>query len=151
MRNSHFYILTTISMFDSKKVAKTDAICKAMVTDLAGNLKEIIFPIAKIEELVSTGIAYDGSSFQGINVINSSDAILLGVPESLVKCPAKLQDTEKEEYRIICSILATDGTPHPHCARNKLVAMQQELAKKRDGGIFYVGAEPESFFVEKKE
>ena len=128
-------------------IAKQDAIVKALVTDLAGGFKEIIFPSRQLPELISSGIAYDGSSFQGINLINASDAILQGCQETLVQVPASVAATEKPEYWIICNILSTDGKPHPHCARSALLRLQGQLAKAWDGGHLYMGSEPEAYFV----
>jgi len=130
------------------EIIKTDSILKAMVSDLKGGLKEIIFPIRVLPELLGSGVAYDGSSFEGINIINSSDSLLLGDLESLVKVPESLQDTDKPEYWIVCDILNTDGKPHPNCARGRLKEMQKELGAAWDKGELRVGAEPEAFFVE---
>jgi glutamine synthetase len=132
-------------------IAKEDAILKTLVTDLSGGLREIIFPISYLPEVIKIGIAYDGSSFEGINDINSSDAIIKGVEETLVKVDPSIADTEKEEYWIICEILNTDGTPHPNCSRGKLIELQKKLAKTWKEGNLFTGAEPEAFFVEKKE
>ncbi len=137
-----------MAKFDLSEVAKEDAIVKSMVTDLAGGLKEIIFPSRVIKELVEVGIAYDGSSFRGINNINSSDAILQGVEETLVRIPESISDIHKPEYWIICNILSTDRTSHPNCARSKLVALQDQLASTWDGGRLFMGSEPEAYFVE---
>jgi glutamine synthetase len=130
------------------KISKEDAFVKALVSDLAGQFKEIIFPARTLPELIKSGIAYDGSSFKGVNAINASDAILRGVPETLVKVPAGISDTDKVEYWIICDILKTDGEPHPHCARSVLMGLQDQLAKLWDGGRMYMGAEPEAYFVD---
>ncbi len=132
-------------------VSKEDAILKTLVTDLSGGLREIIFPISYLPEVISTGIAYDGSSFEGVNDINSSDSIIKGVEETLVKVDPIIADTEKNEYWIICEILDTEGKPHPNCSRSKLVELQKKLSKEWKGGNMFVGAEPEAFFVEKKE
>jgi len=138
-------------MLNIDTISQKDAIIKAMVSDLAWKLKEIIFPASALTELISTGMAYDGSSFKWINSINHSDSILIGVPESIVKCPEEVQDTEKEEYRIICNIHTTDKKSHPNCARGRLLSLQKELSTKRDNGILYTWAEPEAFFVDKQE
>lgn len=141
-----------MSKLSIEAIMKEDAIIKAMVTDLAGGFKEIIFPSKVLKELIEVGIAYDGSSFQGINVINSSDAILQGVEETLVQCSDEIADTEKTEYWIICNILnARTRAPHANCARSKLVELQSSLSKVWDGGKLFMGSEPEAFFVEKKE
>lgn len=132
-------------------VAQSKGVLKALVTDLSGGLKEIIFPTSILPELCSTGVAYDGSSFQGINQINASDSILLGDPETLISVHESIADTEDPEFWIICSILNTDGKPHPNCARSKLLSLQKELASAWDGGAMMMGAEPEAFFVAKKE
>lgn len=129
------------------KIAKEDAILKTLVTDLSGGLREIIFPISYLPEVIETGIAYDGSSFEGINDINSSDSIIKGVTNTLVKVDPSIADTDKNEYWIICNILDTEGNPHPNCSRSKLVELQKKLAKKWNGGNLFTGAEPEAFFV----
>jgi glutamine synthetase len=133
------------------EVMKEDAILKTLVTDLSGGLREIIFPISTLAEIIDVGIAYDGSSFKGINNINASDAIIKGVEDTLVKVDPTISDTDKAEYWIICEILDTSGKPHPNCSRSKLVELQQKLAKSWDGGNLFTGAEPEAFFVSKKE
>lgn len=130
-----------------KQVAESGGIIKSLVTDLSGGLREIIFPAKVVSELASVGIAYDGSSFQGINEINSSDAIIVGDESSLVQVPAMIADTDAPEYWIMCDIYTTDGAPHSNCARNRLKEMQAELAVAWEGGQMMVGAEPEAFFV----
>jgi glutamine synthetase len=132
-------------------VLKEDAILKAMVTDLSGGLREIIFPISVLNELLETGIAYDGSSFQGINDINSSDSILRGDIETLLRVDPSIQDIDQTEYWIICDIFDTSGKPHPNCARSKLKSMQGDLAKAWEGGNLMMGSEPEAFFVSEKD
>lgn len=134
--------------FSLSSIAAEDAIVKSLVSDLAGGCKEIIFPSSVITELVEVGIAYDGSSFQGINQINASDAIIKGVPETIVKVPESISDTEKNEYWIICDILTTDHKPHPNCARSTLMHMQEKLSKTWEGGSLFMGCEPEAYFVE---
>lgn len=118
-------IYSFMNNIDITQIASEDAIVKSMVTDLAGGFREIIFPSRYLTELVGNGIAYDGSSFQGINDINHSDAILKGVEETIVKVPEIITDTEKPEYWIICNILDTEGKPHPNCSRGKLVELQK--------------------------
>ena len=137
--------------FSIEDAAKQDAVLKALVTDLSGGLREIIFPVSILPELCSLGVAYDGSSFIGINDINSSDSILLGDARTLVRVDASIADIEKTEFWIICNIVDTDGNPHPNCARSRLQSLQEKLAKAWDGGQMMMGAEPEAFFVEKKE
>lgn len=140
-----------MSNISLETVAKSGGVVKSMVSDLAGGLREIIFPAQAVHELCTTGIAYDGSSFQGINDINASDAILMGDKETIVKVPASIAETEAEEYWVMCDIYTTDGFPHPNCARSRLKIIQAELAEVWDGGNMMVGAEPEAFFVQNQE
>jgi hypothetical protein len=49
--------------YSISKIAKEDALLKAMVTDLSGKFRELIFPIKYIKELCTNGMPYDGSSF----------------------------------------------------------------------------------------
>ncbi len=137
--------------FSIEDAAQQDAILKALVTDLSGGLREIIFPISTLIELCSTGVAYDGSSFIGVNDINSSDSILKGDPRTLVKVDESIADIDKTEFWIICDIIDTKGKPHSNCARSQLQKLQNELAKVWNGGQMMMGAEPEAFFIEKKE
>lgn len=132
-------------------ICKEDALLKALVTDLSGGFKEIIFPSNQLKELIEPGIAYDGSSFAGINDINASDAILAGAPKTLVKVPDSLAESDKPEYWIICNILDTDHKTHPHCGRGKLLALQEALAATWDGGRLFTGAEPEAFFIAEQD
>ena len=137
--------------FSIEDVSKQDAILKALVTDLSGGLREIMFPISILPELCSMGVAYDGSSFIGINDISASDSILRGDRRTLVRVDESIADIEKTEYWIICDIIDTEGNPHPNCVRSQLQRLQSELAKNWEGGRLMVGAEPEAFFVDKKE
>jgi glutamine synthetase len=132
----------------AESVLKSGGIIKSLVTDLSGGLREIIFPAKIITELTTVGIAYDGSSFQGINEINCSDAIIVGDAKAIYQVPAVIADTDAPEYWVMCDIYTTDGAPHSNCARNRLKTIQAELAQVWDGGNMMVGAEPEAFFVE---
>lgn len=136
-----------MTTLDVSAIGKEDALVKALVTDLSGGFKEIIFPSNQLEELISPGIAYDGSSFAGINDINASDAILAGAPETLVQVPESIAESEKNEYWIICNILDTSHQTHPNCGRGKLLEMQASLSEAWDGGRLFMGSEPEAFFI----
>ena len=107
-----------MTQLDLERVKEEDAILKVMVTDLSGGFKEIISHTSRLTEICQTGMAYDGSSFSGINPIDDLDSILMGVPETLVKIPQRLADSEKAEYMIICNIVTFDHQPHPNCARS---------------------------------
>ncbi len=137
--------------FSIDDVMQQNAILKAMVTDLSGGLREIIFPVSVLSELCTSGMAYDGSSFVGINDISSSDSILRGDPSTLVRVDESIADIAVAEYWIICDIFDTDGEPHPNCARSTLKRLQSELSATWDGGQLMMGSEPEAFFVAKKE
>lgn len=134
-----------------EKISQEKAILKALVSDLSWGLKEIIFPTSAIKELTWSWIAYDWSSFQWINEINHSDAILIWDIQTLVKIPENLQDTSKWEYWIICNIHSTSWWHHPRCARGKLIKLQESLAKKWNWWKLFMWSEPEAFFVENKE
>ena len=141
--------MTSFSIAD---LAKEDAVLKVMVTDLSGGFKEIIASTSILPSLVESGMAYDGSSFSGINAINNSDAILVGQPETLVKMPSNLADGEKNEYMIICNIHdAETKEPHSNCARSQLIRLQKELGKLWNGGKLYMGSEPEAYFIHQEK
>lgn len=132
----------------AQEVKKSDGWLRAYTTDLHGHFREILFPADVYDELTGKGVAYDGSSFVGINTIEDSDSIYKGDPETLIKIPDELWDTEKPEFMIICDIYGNDGKPHPNCPRSLLKKIQGELAKTWDGGALVMGSEPEAFFVD---
>lgn len=136
-----------MSDINVSQIIKEDALIKALVTDLAGGFKEIIFPSNQLGELLSPGMAYDGSSFAGISAINDSDAILLGQEDTLVKVPQTLAESDKNEYWVICNILDKAHQTHPHCGRGKLIDLQNTLKDTWNGGQLFMGAEPEAFFI----
>ncbi len=140
-----------MSQLSITEIATQSGILKALVTDLAGGFKEIMFPLNRIVEIVGSGVAYDGSSFQGINTINSSDSILKGDEKTLIKIPGNITETDTLEYWIICDILDTKSAIHPNCARSKLIELQNILSDTWDQGQLYMGAEPEAFFVEDQQ
>lgn len=141
-----------MASIDISSLAKADAVLKVMVTDLSGGFKEIITKTSVLPDIIESGMAYDGSSFSGINAINNSDSILMGQPETIVKVPESIADGDKDEYMIICNIHdAQTKEPHPNCARSGLIALQKELAKVWDGGNMYMGSEPEAYFICKEK
>lgn len=142
------YILILYFMaYTLRSLAKKDAILKAMVTDVAGRFHELIFPIKFLPELCDTWLAFDGSSFEGINTVSNADAVMLGQFETIIQCPKNIQTTDKEEYWIICNIHDTDGNPHPNCVRNLIIQMQDTLWEVWDWWKLYLWAEPEAYFV----
>lgn len=133
--------------YSISKIAKEDALLKAMVTDLSGKFRELIFPIKYIKELCTNGMPYDGSSFSWINSINISDSVLLWQEDTIILCPQKIWETEKPEYWIICDIVDKEWIPHPNCVRSKLKILQKELASTWNWWNLYVWAEPEAYFI----
>lgn len=139
-----------MAQLDMERIKQEDAILKVMVTDLSGGFKEIISHTSRLPEICQTGMAYDGSSFAGINPIDNSDSVLMGVPETLVKIPQRLADSKKAEYMIICNIFTFNHQPHPNCARSQLIRLQKELGETWDQGKMFMGSEPEAYFISKE-
>ena len=136
-----------MTTLDVSAIGKEDALVKALVTDLSGGFKEIIFPSNQLEELISPGIAYDGSSFAGINDINASDAILAGAPETLVQVPESIAESEKNEYWVICNILDTSHQTHPNCGRGKLLEIKHHWVKLGTVGAYLWALNPKPFLL----
>jgi len=130
------------------QLKKSEGWLRAYTTDLHGHFREILFPTNVYDELIGKGVAYDGSSFVGINTIEDSDSIYKGDPETLVRIPEDLWDTDKPEFMIICDIYGNNGKPHPNCPRSLLKKAQSDLAKEWNGGKLVMGSEPEAFFVD---
>lgn len=137
-------------VFNISTLVKKDALLKAFVTDLWGKFHQVIFPISELQHLCSIWLPIDGSSFEGINIVNDADARMKWLSDTILLCPEEIQGSEKQEYWIICELLTSEWLPHPHCPRWLLKKMQARLANEWEGWKLYLGAEPEAYLIKDK-
>jgi glutamine synthetase len=113
-------------------------------TNIRGGWHHITYAITAIDEqLLKTGIMFDGSSVAGWKSIHESDMILLPDFSSMHLDPFAAQPT----LNIICDVIEP-STNQPYICDPRFVAKSAEAHLKRSGiaDTLYVGPEAE-FFV----
>jgi glutamine synthetase len=110
-------------------------------TDLLGVIKEVIIPVEELEDALTDGAWFDGSSIEGFARIQESDLFLKPVPTTYAVVPWLTQNGKTA--RLICDIYRADGKPFEGDPRFILKQAADEAAKQ--GFIFNVGPEPEFY------
>lgn len=133
---------------ESKKVlerAEQDKIefITLQFTDLLGLIKEVIIPLEKLNDALTDGAWFDGSSIEGFARIQESDLFLKPVPETYAEVPWLTEDGKTA--RLICDIYRADGKPFEGDPR---YILKQAAAKAAKQGYQYnVGPEPGILFI----
>jgi glutamine synthetase len=111
-------------------------------TDVLGMLKSFAIRPSELEEAMTEGMGFDGSSIEGFARIEESDMIAKPDPTTFQLLPWRPQD--QPVGRMFCDILEPDGSPYPGDPR---YALKRMLAAARNKGFtFYVGPELEYFY-----
>lgn len=111
-------------------------------TDILGLLKSFSVTPSELEEGMTEGMGFDGSSIEGFARIEESDMIAKPDPTTFQMIPWRTGD--RPVARMFCDILQPDGTPYPGDPR---YAFKRLLARAKDRGYtFYVGPELEYFY-----
>jgi glutamine synthetase len=111
-------------------------------TDILGVLKSFSIRPSELEEAMSEGMGFDGSSIEGFSRIEESDMIAKPDPTTFQILPWR--PDEKPVARMFCDILQPDGTPYPGDPRYALKRMLAKAAEK--GFTSYLGPELEFFY-----
>jgi glutamine synthetase len=113
-------------------------------TDILGLLKSFAVTPSELEEGMTEGMGFDGSSIEGFARIEESDMIAKPDPATFQMVPWR--SGERPTARMFCDILQPDGTPYPGDPR---YAFKRLLQKARDKGYtFYLGPELEYFYFQ---
>jgi glutamine synthetase len=115
-------------------------------TDILGILKSFAITPGELEEALSEGMGFDGSSIEGFARIEESDMIAKPDPVTLEFLPWRSGD--RPVARMLCDILEPDGTPYVGDTRYALKKILQKA--KNLGFTFYVGPELEFFYFADK-
>jgi glutamine synthetase len=111
-------------------------------TDILGVLKSFSIRPSELEEAMSEGMGFDGSSIEGFSRIEESDMIAKPDPTTFQILPWRPE--EKPVARMFCDILQPDGTPYAGDPRYALKRMLAKAAEK--GFTSYLGPELEFFY-----
>jgi glutamine synthetase len=113
-------------------------------TDILGLLKSFAVTPSELEEGMTEGMGFDGSSIEGFARIEESDMIAKPDPTTFQMIPWRAG--EKPSARMFCDILQPDGTPYPGDPR---FAFKRLLTKAQEKGYtFLVGPELEYFYFQ---
>jgi glutamine synthetase len=111
-------------------------------TDILGVLKSFSIRPSELEEAMSEGMGFDGSSIEGFSRIEESDMIAKPDPTTFQILPWR--PDEKPVARMFCDILTPDGAPYAGDPRYVLKRMLAKAAEK--GYTNYLGPELEFFY-----
>src|SRR3989338_4545925 len=120
---------------------------KLQFSDLFGTLKSVTIPVEKVEESLSKGTWFDGSSIEGFTRIFESDMYLKPDPSTYAVLPWRPQTDAV--CRLICDVYTPDGEPF---AGDPRFILKTVLAEAKGMGFNYnVGPELEFFLLKTDE
>ena len=111
-------------------------------SDILGVLKSFSIRPSELEEAMTEGMGFDGSSIEGFARIEESDMIAKPDPATFQILPWR--PDEQPVARMFCDILQPDGSPYPGDPRYALKRMLAKAAEK--GYTHYLGPELEYFY-----
>ncbi len=114
-------------------------------TDVQGFLKSFAITVEELEEALTEGMGFDGSSIEGYSRIEESDVIAMPDPSTFQVLP--WSPKENGVARMFCDIQETDGSIFKGDPR---WVLKKILKKIKDMGYtYYVGPELEFFYFRK--
>ncbi|MFZ7112920.1 MAG: glutamine synthetase family protein [Desulfatiglandales bacterium] len=111
-------------------------------TDVLGVLKSFAVTPSELDEGLSEGMGFDGSSIEGFARIQESDMIAKPDPTTFQLIPWR--PAERPVARMFCDILNPDGTPYEGDPRFVFKRLLNKIADQ--GYTLYVGPELEYFY-----
>ena len=132
------------SFDDVRKIVKDKDISfvQFWFTDVLGVLKSFAITPSELEEGMTEGMGFDGSSIEGFARIEESDMIAKPDPTTFQLVPWRSGD--RPVARMFCDIMHPDGTPYEADPRYVLKKLLKKISEK--GYTFYVGPEAEYFY-----
>ncbi|MBP1734285.1 MAG: glutamine synthetase, type [Deltaproteobacteria bacterium] len=116
---------------------------KLWFTDILGFAKSFSITVDELEDALSEGMGFDGSSIQGFARIDESDMIAKPDPSTFTLLPWRPKDGAGVA-KMFCDIFEPDGTPYkgdPRYVLKRNLKIAEEL-----GYTLYVGPELEYFY-----
>lgn len=129
---------------DVKKFVKDNDVSfiQFWFTDVLGFLKSFAITPSELDEGMSEGMGFDGSSIEGFSRIEESDMIAMPDPTTFQLIPWRKD--EKPVARMICDILQPDGSNYEGDPRYVFKSLLKQVADK--GYTYYLGPELEYFY-----
>ncbi len=128
---------------DLLKRAKEDRVqfVSLQFTDVTGAVKSVDLPVRNLEDALTDGVWFDGSSVEGFARIQESDMRLIPDPNTYAILPWSPED--RRRARVFCDIYTPEGKPFEGDPRGTLKRMLAKLAER--GWTYNIGPEPEFF------
>jgi len=111
-------------------------------TDVLGVLKSFAITPSELDEGMTEGMGFDGSSIEGFARIQESDMIAKPDPTTFQLVPWRVGD--RPVARMFCDILNPDGTPYEGDPRYVFKRLLSKVAEQ--GYTYYIGPELEYFY-----
>jgi glutamine synthetase len=127
-------ILTTI---DEHEVRFVDL----WFTDITGIVKSVTIPSAQLDDVMTNGSHFDGSSIEGFARVAESDMMLMPDLNTFVVMPTT--DANDRTARLICNVHTLNGEPFIGDPRNVLIRALKQAADM--GFAYQTGMELEFF------
>ncbi len=118
-------------------------------TDILGIVKAVTIPIHRLEDAVTHGTWFDGSSIEGFTRIAESDQYLMPDMGTFAEIPWQTASDGRGTARVICDVFTPSGQPFVGDPRHVL-RRQVERARKL-GYIVNMGPELEFFLFRRDE
>ena len=112
-------------------------------TDILGMLKSFAITAAELDNALTQGMGFDGSSIQGFARIDESDMIAMPDPDTFQLLPWRPKE-HNAVARMFCDVLRPGGEPFEG---DPMYVLKKNLKRAADMGYtFYVGPELEYFY-----
>jgi glutamine synthetase len=103
-------------------------------TDVLGNLKSLAISPAELDNALTDGMTFDGSSIDGFSRIQEADVLAIPDPDTYEVLP--WGDPQAPEARVFCDIHNLDGSPFEGDPRQVL---RRHVQAAHDGGLTFYG------------
>jgi len=110
-------------------------------TDVMGAVKSVDMPVRHLEDVLTDGAWFDGSSVEGFARIQESDMRLKIDPDTYAVLPWSA--AESKRARVFCDIFTPGGEPFEGDPRGALKRILKKIAER--GWMLNIGPEPEFF------
>ena len=112
-------------------------------TDILGMLKSFAITAEELDNALTQGMGFDGSSIQGFARIDESDMIAMPDPDTFQLLPWRPKE-HNAVARMFCDVLRPGGEPFEG---DPMYVLKENLKRAADMGYtFYVGPELEYFY-----
>jgi glutamine synthetase len=139
------------SAMEQIEKAKADGIrfVQLQFTDILGIVKAVTIPIHRMEDSVSHGTWFDGSSIEGFTRIAESDQYLMPDMATFAEIPWQPGDGPRGTARVICDVFTPRG--EPFAGDPRFVLRRQVERARKLGYVVNMGPELEFFLFRRDE